>query len=72
MQFSRFVVRLGHEWALDRHRHCRNGVEDSEALRRVVGRALVAQSETKKRENEKSDFSRRNGACVMEAAALLN
>jgi len=24
---------------------------------RVVGRALVAQSETKKRENEKSDFS---------------
>src|SRR6266436_4332726 len=27
-----------------RHRDCRNAVEDSEALRRVVGRAPVAQS----------------------------
>ena len=42
-EFSPFVATLGHGWVLDRHRHCRNGVEDSEALRRVVGRAPVAQ-----------------------------
>jgi hypothetical protein len=37
MQFSRFVVRLGHEWALDRHRDCRNAVEDSDALPELSG-----------------------------------
>jgi len=69
MQFSRFVVRLGHEWALDRHRDCRNAVEDSDAFPELSVGLSWRNEEAGKQ--AKRRFLGWNGASGMEAAALV-
>jgi len=70
MQFSRFVVRLGHEWALDRHRDCRNAVEDSDAFPELsVG--LSWHNPKRRSGKTKKAISRLEWKNGMEAAALL-
>jgi len=54
------------------HRDCRNAVEDSDAFPELSVGLLVAQSETKKRENRRSDFSAGMERSEMKGESLLN